>query len=259
MYNGKKIPDDVKYSLVHDVQSQIVELTRQALDAYDNIERNGNYAKIGDMYFEWYTPEKGEPYWRKLTDDQKTKYLITSAAGNASYATDGNVHYRREEDGSWTKISDRQLERQNEVTKELGITPEEYWSETDISFMPMSDGEYEYAFDNPANYALAKSVGGYDAYKGYSKDLSAIHADKDKNGKSISGSRKEKVRDYINNLDADYYTKIILWKNEYNSDDTYNREIIEYLTDNDDISGEEMREILLKLGFKVDSKGNISW
>ena len=58
--------------------------------------------------------------------------------------------------------------------------------------------------------------------------------------------------EYINNLDADYYTKIILWKNEYNSDDTYNNEIIEYLNNNDDISEEEMREILLKLGFEVD-------
>jgi hypothetical protein len=123
----------------------------------------------------------------------------------------------------------------------------------------MSDGEYEYAYENPDNYAVAKAVGGYDSYKTYSKELYNIKADKDKNGKSISGSRKEKVFDYINNLDADYGEKIILFKSEYPADDTYNYDIIEYLNGREDISYEEMETILKELGFNVDSKGNISW
>ena len=139
-----------------------------------------------------------------MTESQVTKYNLTKNAGDAHYVTDGNVHYRLDEEGNWTKISDKQLERQKEVTKALGITPDEYWSKTDISFIPMADGEYEYAFENPDNYAVAKAVGGYDAYKGYSKDLSDIKSDKDKNGNTISGSRKKKVVDYINGLDADY-------------------------------------------------------
>jgi hypothetical protein len=169
------------------------------------------------------------------------------------------VHYRRNEDGEWVKISDKQLARQKEVTNALGITPDEYWSKTDISFLPMPEGEYEYAFDHPDNYAVAKAVGGYDAYKGYSKELYDIKADKDKNGKSISGSRKEKVLDYINNLDADYGEKIILFKSEYPSDDTYNYEIIDYLNSRDDISYSEMETILKELGFNVSSDGNITW
>lgn len=119
--------------------------------------------------------------------------------------------------------------------------------------------ELDFARKNPESYAVAKAVGGYDAYVGYSDELNDIKADKDEWGQSISGSRKEKVREYINNLDADYYTKIILWKSEYNSDDTNNYEIIDYLNGREDISYEEMEAILLKLGFKVDSNGNISW
>lgn len=119
--------------------------------------------------------------------------------------------------------------------------------------------EMDYAKNSPENYAVAKAVGGYEAFKGYSDALYDIKADKDKNGKSISGSRKEKVAEYINNLDADYYTKIILFKYEYNADDTYNYEIIEYLNGRSDISFEEEIKILRKLGFEVDSKGNISW
>jgi hypothetical protein len=159
----------------------------------------------------------------------------------------------------WTKISDKDLARQKEVTKELGITPEEYWGKTEVSYFPMKEGEYEYAYENPENYAVAKAVGGYDAYKGYSKDLYNLKADKDANGKSITGSRKKKVAAYINNLNIDYGEKLILYKSEYPSDDRYNYEIIEYLNNNDDISYDDMVKILTELSFKVDGKGNISW
>lgn len=261
---NSNLSDAEKYEQVRDIQSQIVELTRNALDSYENIERDGDYAKIGDVYFEWYTPESGESYWRKLTDEQKTKHLVTSAAGDAPYATNGDVHYRRDEDGKWTKISDRQLERQKEVTKALGITPEEYWSETEISFMPMTDGEYEYAYENPETYAVSKVVGGYDAFSSYKDAISDLKADKDANGKTISGSKKSKVTDYINSLDElDYGQKIILYRSQYDSKAdkaAYDDDIVEYLNGRDDLSYEDRIAILKKLGFTISEDGEtVSW
>ena len=113
--------------------------------------------------------------------------------------------------------------------------------------------EFDYATKNPDKYAFAKSVGGYDAYKTYSGELYDIKADKDSNGKSISGSRKAKVVDYINNLDADYYTKIILYKSEYPSDDSYNAEIINYINNRTDLTYEERVAIYTELGFRVSN------
>ena len=259
--NSVLLSDSKKYEAVRRIQEQIVELTKTGLANYDNIryEGGGEYAVIGDKYYQYYTPKNGESYWRKLDDEQTVKYKLTRDAGNAHYVTDGKVHYRLDEDGEWTKISDKQLERQNEVTKSLGITPDEYWSKTDISFMPLSNGEYEYAYDNPEKYAVSKAVGGYDAYRKYSTELYNIKADKDENGKSINGSRKDKVFDYINSLNIDYGAKLILWKSEYNADDNYNAEIVEYLNSRDDISYDDMKSILEELGFTVDSKGNITW
>ena len=98
---------------------------------------------------------------------------------------------------------------------------------------------------------MAKSVGGYSAYKTYSDTLYDIKADKDSSGKSITGSRKQKVLNYINNLDADYETKIILFKSEYPSDDTYNAEIINYLNNRTDLTYEDRVAILTELGFRV--------
>lgn len=183
-----------------------------------------------------------------LAEEALNNYASVEISG--TYATVNDRQYRLTDEGEWTKITDKQLEKQDEVTKGLGISPAEYWS---------NKTEYDYAYESPDKYALAKSVGGYDIYKKYTSELYDIKADKDKNGKSINGSRKEKVIDYINNLDADYETKIILFKSEYNSDDTHNYEIIEYLNNREDISYDEMVLILKELGFNVDSKGNVTW
>jgi CDP-glycerol glycerophosphotransferase (TagB/SpsB family) len=86
-----------------------------------------------------------------------------------------------------------------------------------------------------------------------------IKADKDGDGKSISGSRKEKVINYVNGLDIDYGQKIILFKSEYKSDNTYNYDIVDYLNSRNDISYDEMVTILKELGFIVSSNGYVTW
>ena len=248
-------PSDVKYRKVRDIQQQIVDLMKEGMSTYQNVTYEGEYARIGDRLY----TKNDEGEWQKLSAEQVTKYEVTRAAGDALYATDGTNHYRWYEPGEdagegaepgWRKVTEKELERQNEVTSGLGITPEEYWAKRE---------EYSYAYDNPENYAVAKVVGGYDSYKQYSSDLYDIKADKDEYGKSISGSRKEKVLAYIDSLDADYYTKLILYKSEYTSYDDENYEIIEYLNGRDDISFEEEIAILRKLGFDVTANGDISW
>ena len=152
--------------------------------------------------------------------------------------------------GGYTDFNEYDFATKNpekyEWLKANGITVAEYEASD-----KETKEEYDFAYEYPERYAIAKSVGGYSSYKTYSSDLYDIKADKDENGKSISGSRKEKVIDYINNMDADYGQKIILFKNEYPADDTYNNDIIEYLNERDDISFDEMVTILKELGFTV--------
>ncbi len=207
--NAEMIPNSASEQREAEIREQISELNKSAFENYGNVkynELNGNrYAEIGDKYYK-YDDEDG---WRKLDDDQATKYKAVSSVPEGShYATDGDNHYRwyvpeEGDDGEtdepyWKKISDEELEKQEEVTNGLGINAEEYWSKKD---------EYTFAYKSPGKYQVARAVGGYDAYKGYSGDLYDIKADKDADGKSISGSRKEKVLDYINGLDTDYGIK----------------------------------------------------
>ena len=138
---------------------------------------------------------------------------------------------------------------------ENGVSYDEYQN-----FDEDAKEAWSWAYQNPEKFTLSKAVtSDLLTYKRYTKDLGKIKADKDEEGKSISGSRKEKVLEYINNMDADYGEKLILFKSEYNADDTYNMEIINYLNSRDDISYEDMETILKELGFTVSSDGYISW
>ena len=142
----------------------------------------------------------------------------------------------------------------------------EFWKQNGISYEDYASGDddtkaaYNWAFENPDKFTLSKAVAdNVVTYRQYTKELYDLKADKDEDGKSITGSRKEKVIDYVNNLDIDYGSRIILFKSEYPADDTYNYDIIDYLNNREDISYEQMKTILTELGFTVDSKGNITW
>ena len=275
-----------------EVTTDMVLNNKNPGDFYDlrdelEVTANGKNAteedKMKSLYMDSVSWEMGDLYAQKreiqsgdLPDDEKYEAVrgvqekINELAKTAMqgyndvtieglYSEVGNKRYNMDaESGKWYEIKAKNADgspnyyyqKEQTVTKALGISYAEYWNNRE---------EYNYAYDKPEQYALAQAVGGYQSYRGFTSELWDIKADKDKNGKSISGSRKRKVVEYLNNLDADYYTKIILFKNEYNADNTYNYEIVEYLNSRQDISYKQMEAILKYLGFDVDAQGNISW
>lgn len=246
--NSSKATDEdvLKYKYINSVNAELSELYKAKREIQNSTLSDAEkYAEVRAI----------QEQINNLARNGLNAYGNVTIDGN--YATVGDRHFRWYEpsensdaEAGWQKISDKQLEQQREVTSYLGISEGEYWGNKE---------EYDYAYENPENYAVAKAVGGYNAYRSYISDLYDIKADKDENGKSISGSRKEKVLDYINALNADWYEKIILFKSQYNADDTYNYEIIDYLNNREDISYEEEVMILKQLGFEVDGSGNIYW
>ena len=144
------------------------------------------------------------------------------------------------------------------VLQEQGISVadyKKYYQET--AFMYTDD--YSWAANNPEQYTVSKAVTNDVAqYKQYTTDLYNIKADKYNNGESISGSRKEKVVNYVNNLNLDYGAKLILFKSEYPSDDTYNADIINYINNRNDLTYEERVTIYTELGFTVKD-GYVYW
>ena len=286
---NSNLPDDRKYEQVREIQEQINELANNALNQYNHVRINGAYAEAGDRRYD-FNAEKGK--WYEITpknaDGSDNWYYIQEQLshdklgmsyddfwngkeppeGGAYYAEYNDKRYNYDaEKNQWYEIKSKNpdgsdnwyYQKEQEVTKGLGISYEEYWSKPK---------EYNYAYDKPGKYAIAQTVGGYDSYMEYYDALenwqsdNYISADKDKNGNSISGSRKNKVIEYINGLDLDYGERLILYRTVYSSKAdkrAYNMEIINYLNERDDISYQQMKMILEELEMEVDSKGNITW
>ena len=138
--------------------------------------------------------------------------------------------------------------------EENGITFEDYSNADDDT-----KDAYNWAYQNPDKYTVSKAIADdVVQYKSYTKGLSEIEADKDENGKSINGSRKEKVFAYIESLPLDYGQKCILFKSQYKAEDSMNMDIIEYLDSREDIDYEEMVTILKELDFTVEGN-NVYW
>ena len=138
--------------------------------------------------------------------------------------------------------------------EEIGVTYDDYSTADDDT-----KDAYNWAFENPEKHTLSKAISDdVVKYRTYTKSISEFKADKDEDGKSISGSRKEKVFNYIESLPLDYGQKCILFKSQYKSDDSMNMDIIEYLDSREDIDYDEMVTILRELDFTVEGN-NVYW
>lgn len=145
--------------------------------------------------------------------------------------------------------------------KDNNISFEEYSKDDELTIFYTGENRsaYDWAIENPGGYEMAKVIAGdVVTYKQFTSDMYNLKADKDENGNSISGTKKEKVIDYINNLDIDYEQKIILFKSQYKTDDTYNMDIINYINNRTDLTYDERVAIFTELGFTV-SDGSVYW
>ena len=114
-------------------------------------------------------------------------------------------------------------------------------------------------FDNEKKYKDYKTVkaAGIDINSWLSYTKQEFKADKNSKGKSISGSRKNKIAKYINSLSLSIPQKGILLRTEYPSEDKYNKQIVNYVSKLD-LSYEEKVEIFENLDMTVKN-GRVYW
>lgn len=237
---NSKLSNSEKYNKVKEIQKDIVELTKEALKNYSNVSIDGNYAVVGGISFRY---NNGE--WTKISDSQSD----TQAEAMSNYGISGSEYWSNKDEYSFAVKNPEKYELLNKNN----VTYEEYSSNEDVK------DAYNWAYNNPEKYAVSKVIADdVVKYKSYTSKLNNIKADKDKNGKTINGSRKEKVLDYIGELDIDNGARMILFKTEYPSDNTFNEDIVEYLNNRSDITYEQMKTILEELGFTVNGN-NVSW
>ena len=121
--------------------------------------------------------------------------------------------------------------------------------------------EFKLATESPKKYSASRVIG-YDDYSRYMDEINDIEGEKDSNGKTKNGTQKRNRRNYIFSLDLDFGQKAILYRSIYGTDgdkEEFNEDIVNYLDSRDDISHEEMVEILESLEMKMYPDGTVKW
>ncbi len=215
------MPDSEKYKRNRELREQINEMMEHAMDVYNDgkikVDVKGVYSEVGDRRYNY-------------DDDDDAWYEIKPRLADGSE----NYYYKKEQ----------------EVTKALGISYEEYWN---------NRTEYNFQYKFPELHTLSEAVGGFDYYNSFVYDMWDVDSDYDDNGESISGTYKKNLKAFVDELDLTDVQKDILMRSQYKYHKFDHHRVIDYLNERDDISFNEMKSICETLGMTVDDEGNISW
>lgn len=150
-----------------------------------------------------------------------------------------NFYYKNQEKYDWLQSK--------------GISYDEYAASDESKEL------YNYAYKYPETYEVGKAItGDFATYKEHADYIWDLKADKDEEGKSISGTKKAKVISYVNNLDLSIPQKAMLIRKTYSSFDEYNNEIVDYVSSLDaDYDTKKM--ILEDLDMTVEEDGTVTW
>lgn len=233
-----------KFEKAQEIKKEINRLAKVGLDGYKNVVAEDNYAVANDDRG-YYKNTKGE--WKPIPQND-----IETVDGNgltdfeaSNYFKTKNDIYNINEQYSGSKDYEGRRKAIVNAIRSANIP-----DKAKIELYTRS-----YKDDMATKYVDAGLSA--DAYLEFKSQT--FTADKDKNGKSISGSKKQKVFDYINSMNIPFEQKVMLAKKEYNTYNEYNPQIINYLNNNPNLEYNDIKEILEDLGFKVDSNGNIRW
>ena len=248
---NKNLSKSEKYKKAQAIKKQINELAEEGLNGYKNVNKTDNYAEVGGREFYKWTNDEGEVVWSKPDEaesDELNAMGLDIQEKSSYYTTKSKIY------DIWDKYGDS--DNYESKNKEIGqaIINSGLPDEAKYSLYDFSKGKYA---DTETTQALKLLDLDADTFISYASQT--FKADKDSNGKSISGSKKKKVFDYINSMrNISFEQKAILAKLQYNNYDEWNYDIIDYLN-NSSMTYEEMEFVLKQMGFKVKSDGTITW
>jgi len=217
--------DKEKKEQLKKVQTEINKLAKKGLENFENIKISGNTAKIKDSEF-----YKTDGKWKKLSNKEKERMGNISLKSYADYKN------------KVSNLSDDEYKdraKKLEILKDAKYTKKEK-KELYSNFLGQSDEFFEKAVKN-SNVDIEE----YIDYKiQWSKGT--LKADRDANGKAISGTAKKKVYNYINNNITGYENRLLLLGYSYKLSNNERRDLADYINQKAS-SNEEATEVFKKL------------
>ncbi len=243
------ISNKEKTQKVREIQEKINQLAEKGLNNYKNGSQNKNSSKIGDE--EYYKNSNGE--WTILTDEEKNKNTNISTETYSDYRQ--KVYNKKNE-----KVSNGELKKSQDLkTKDkIQILLDSKYSEKEKKAIY----ENYIKSSNDTEYDIMKQTGiNFEQYLKYKQQdfESDKKDDGTTTGKTISGSKKTKVYDYINNMNIEYNQKLVLLGTQYTLTSSEKSKLANYINELS-IKKDEKLKIYEKLkGFTVYKDGRVTW
>ena len=251
--NDSSLSNSEKYKKAQAIKQQINEIAKEGLDNYEKVSVVGNYAEVNDR--EYYRNNKNE--WTKAKEEdieEMNKLGLTAREKNNYYNSKNTISTITTKYKNLSATASEEEKDQLSAMKKSEIINTIKATNITNDAKAYLYGKY-YSSDEKMNVITTLDI---DMDKYLDFELQDFKSDKDATGKTIRNSKKNKMLKYINSMDGTYGEKLIIYKLNNMTDDSYNREIINYLN-SQNLSQEEKRTILKALGMKIDNAGNVRW
>ena len=246
------ISNKEKTEQVREIQEQINKLAEEGLINYNKGTYNKNYSKIDNQ--EYYKNGKGE--WVKLNDEETEKNKDISIKTYSDYKQ--KIYTKTQEKRKSGELEENEgLKTRDKIQVLLGsdYTDKETVAIYENYIKSENDNEYEIL----SKFNIKSNIKEYLKYK-QQKFESDYEEDGTDSGKSISGSKKKKVYEYVNNSKLTYNQKLIILGMQYKLTDTERKKLYNIVDNNKELTAKEKQEFYKKFqGFTVYKDGKVSY
>lgn len=237
------LKDEIKKEQLKVVQKEINDLAKKGVEEVELAKVKGLTAEAGE---EKYYKYHGE--WTKLDDDEKEKTQNISLESYADFKNKIYDETQRQKDSGELE-EDKQLKN---TTKSKILLDSKYSDKDKLELYK----NYISSTDKKVSVAVERLGMPINTYLDYKSNK--FENDKDEDGETISGTKRDKVYNYVNNLkDVDLIYKCMMLKMSDINDPYADKAIVDNVNKNKNLNSEERIDILKSLGFKVDKYGNI--
>ncbi len=239
---NSSLSDDEKMSKIKEIQNQINDLTKTGINNYENVETFENYGKVADV--EFYLNSENE--WERVKEEEQAKLeklRLTSEEKNTYFEAKVESGIIRNDDSKDSTVKHQEI---SNVILGTGFDDEK------IAYLY---SRY-YSSEETLNNLIEMRIPIKEFIKFDSQEFEGDY--NTRTGQTISGSRKNKVIQYVNSLNLSIPQKAILIKMEYNSYDNYNNQIVNYINNLDKTAND--KKVLLKtIGFDNFNKDVVEY
>ena len=239
---NNKLSKSEKFKKALIIKEEINKLAKEGMNSYSKVENVDNYGIVGDREFYKWTNDEGEDVWStpKDKDLETLNSLGLTVREKGTYYKTQSAMY-----GAWNKYDDYNVSKSHAIKSIID------------SNLP-DEAKYQ-LYNNSYSkdkINIAQTIGmDADTFLNYAKQ--DFKANKDKNGKSISGSKKRKVYNYLNKMNVNYEDRLILAKMQGYETEEGNAEIVNYLNESS-VTPDEFEAILKQLKFTIKN-GYVRW